>query len=487
MKYVPPLILALTAIVHGQQWQGAKVICKADTMNRPYMTSVMLTSDTADMPWIFWQRFNVDNPDSTMLWEMTHWNGRKWVEPQQLPDTIRQEGSYWDGVFAPDGRLWLVYPMRPLGNYVDIQSVRYDPSTGQWELPTQVNAPDTNSLDDFYPRIDIGGGQVWAVWFNEVGSRAICDIKASHWDEGAHSWGPELTVNPDTSGINRMEWFPDVAVDREGIPHVVWTCSRPSVSTPLLYSRYENGQWTAPESISNQNAGGPYGGTRPRLVDDADGNLHCVFIGAEPGDTVVGLYYCRRSGGIWSKPVRTDTWATTGAPIWDKDLAVASPDNIWVTFDRGDGSDWMVFAQHFDGHLWSPEERIDDGRTFQGGFPKITLDADGRPFVAWSADSSTRTSYAQVWYNRYAVVGLAERQPAVLHGLQPEATVVRGVLFVPPAKGKERMASGDLLDISGRTVLELRSGSNDVSQLAPGVYFVRAEVTGRRSKVILTR
>jgi hypothetical protein len=51
-----------------------------------------------------------------------------------------------------------------------------------------------------------------------------------------------------------------------------------------------------------------------------------------------------------------------------------------------------------------------------------------------------------------------------------------------------------LLDISGRKVRDLRPGPNDVSRLAPGVYFVsvRSAVSGRRSadavrKVIVTR
>jgi YVTN family beta-propeller protein len=52
------------------------------------------------------------------------------------------------------------------------------------------------------------------------------------------------------------------------------------------------------------------------------------------------------------------------------------------------------------------------------------------------------------------------------------ASVVRGVLFLP-ANGDGRRANYDLLDITGRRVLVLRSGPNDVSGLAPGVYFVR--------------
>ena len=72
-----------------------------------------------------------------------------------------------------------------------------------------------------------------------------------------------------------------------------------------------------------------------------------------------------------------------------------------------------------------------------------------------------------------------------------EPTVVRGVLFLP---GDRRPGTGDraaLLDISGRKVLDLKPGSNDVRALAPGVYFVieaqaQAQAQAIR-KVVVTR
>jgi len=54
-------------------------------------------------------------------------------------------------------------------------------------------------------------------------------------------------------------------------------------------------------------------------------------------------------------------------------------------------------------------------------------------------------------------------------------TIVRGVLFLGSDR---RPKTGDrpaLLDISGRRMMDLRSGANDVSALVPGVYFVRSE------------
>ena len=53
------------------------------------------------------------------------------------------------------------------------------------------------------------------------------------------------------------------------------------------------------------------------------------------------------------------------------------------------------------------------------------------------------------------------------------ATVVRGVLFIPGDRGRETGDRTELLDVSGRKVLDLHAGANDVSGLAPGVYFCR--------------
>ncbi len=66
--------------------------------------------------------------------------------------------------------------------------------------------------------------------------------------------------------------------------------------------------------------------------------------------------------------------------------------------------------------------------------------------------------------------GVDQRQTEVT-GLHPQATVVRGVLFLPEAPS-HKPQTASLLDMSGRYVMELRSGANDVRVLAPGVYSV---------------
>jgi len=56
---------------------------------------------------------------------------------------------------------------------------------------------------------------------------------------------------------------------------------------------------------------------------------------------------------------------------------------------------------------------------------------------------------------------------------RPGATVVRGVLWLAPASDHEPSAAS-LLDVTGRRIMKLRPGANDVSGLAPGVYFAKA-------------
>jgi hypothetical protein len=72
-------------------------------------------------------------------------------------------------------------------------------------------------------------------------------------------------------------------------------------------------------------------------------------------------------------------------------------------------------------------------------------------------------------------------------GRRPEATVVRGVLMFEPANGAGRMANGELLDVSGRKVLDLLPGANDVRALAPGVYFVSERLAAGTSRIELRK
>jgi len=80
-------------------------------------------------------------------------------------------------------------------------------------------------------------------------------------------------------------------------------------------------------------------------------------------------------------------------------------------------------------------------------------------------------------------------EPATSSPKLPPQTVVCGVLFLPEATSRKPQAAS-LLDVSGRKVLDLRPGANDVRGLAAGVYFVRIAQAQAQAqtvrKVVLT-
>ena len=83
-------------------------------------------------------------------------------------------------------------------------------------------------------------------------------------------------------------------------------------------------------------------------------------------------------------------------------------------------------------------------------------------------------------------VGVAEASARGVH-FERGATVVRGGLLLPQSQVANRQSSSALLDISGREVMELLPGRNDVRALSPGVYFVRDAQARAVRKVVIAR
>jgi hypothetical protein len=95
-----------------------------------------------------------------------------------------------------------------------------------------------------------------------------------------------------------------------------------------------------------------------------------------------------------------------------------------------------------------------------------------------------------VWLPSYGGVEEIPKPQAANHKLGP--TIVRGVFILPQLGTRPElpgrnsvMSRAALLDISGRKVLELHPGANDVCSLAPGVYFVRQ--ASQVAKVVISR
>jgi hypothetical protein len=117
-------------------------------------------------------------------------------------------------------------------------------------------------------------------------------------------------------------------------------------------------------------------------------------------------------------------------------------------------------------------------------------------YQGWTGTVGGKTYNAdRIWGKLDPRPGVAEgRQPTVCSS-RPAATIVRGVLEISSqlTAGSLRPEIG-LLDAGGRQVMKLKPGDNDVSRLAPGVYFVADQLKRKPQaqaqavrKVIVTR
>jgi len=108
-----------------------------------------------------------------------------------------------------------------------------------------------------------------------------------------------------------------------------------------------------------------------------------------------------------------------------------------------------------------------------GDFRALAIGESAAVYAAgWFGVGIQAIDYLTAKYRQTSAI-IEDPTPVAPHSAS-STTVIRGVLKMPLASDFKRSASSALFDISGRKVLDLHPGSNDVHHLASGVYFVRS-------------
>jgi hypothetical protein len=141
----------------------------------------------------------------------------------------------------------------------------------------------------------------------------------------------------------------------------------------------------------------------------------------------------------------------------------------WALVTGGSGTDSVMWSFN-----WSADSLI-AGENFVCAVP-LEMDA------ATTNNEGLGTSFAGniVVYPVYRIpapTGLQERAAAPKPLPSPGPTSLRGVLLLPAATGAGPRTPILLLDATGRDVMKLHPGPNDVSRLASGVYFLWSATT----------
>jgi hypothetical protein len=173
-----------------------------------------------------------------------------------------------------------------------------------------------------------------------------------------------------------------------------------------------------------------------------------------------------------------------------------------------DGADFLVVWQDerngerdLYGARVTPEGTILDTFTVttQPGYqvdPVLAHNGGSKMLLAYSGWTSVEQERSynspRIWGTLSPRAGTSDRSADAARFPRHATSIVRGVLMIG-GRGQKPGDRVELLDVSGRKVMDLASGANDVRALAPGVYFVREELqaaslkTQAVRKIVLTR
>ena len=282
-------------------------------------------------------------------------------------------------------------------------------------------------------------------------------------DRGA-TWRQNVLVDDDT--VHDICAQPDVFV-QPGTNHYLVAAQAPCPDGHLgcyLYRSTDLGQTFEPGvQLDTLDYAG-----QPHVVAD----VQCVICN-----------YTGNGVGSWARTLYTqpDTW---GSPYFvgqsyvnGAKLAISADGRAHTALMDGRSGLYLIsYAFSSDqGVSWSDPGYVNDDTTAEAYDPDIAVDSAGHAYIVWRDYQSD-----EIWFATNDPAGIAEQPVPQSAGLRPSPTVVRGVLFLPTATSPKLQAAS-LLDISGRQVVALKPGANDVSRLSPGVYFVRLSAGGKVS------
>jgi hypothetical protein len=143
--------------------------------------------------------------------------------------------------------------------------------------------------------------------------------------------------------------------------------------------------------------------------------------------------------------------------------------------------DWYDSTHQVIGSAASPELTQDSAAWVElsTGIVPAPAGTEFARLSLWILGYGGSCCWDDIGFNDY--VGIAD-EPRTLTPQLAIPTIVRGILVL---NSSFDIRNSSLLDASGRRALDLRPGANDVSRLAPGVYFVR-EAAGLH-KLVKTR
>ncbi|MCX6843384.1 MAG: hypothetical protein NTX53_14010 [candidate division WOR-3 bacterium] len=338
----------------------------------------------------------------------------------------------------------------------------FDTVGGQWSSRGVIGTCINTDGDSSWPQVMvIRSGSLydtaWITWTNHDTSGSYIECAYNAGD----SWTTPMIAVAQANPIRHTRLGRGFHGRYNGCPLLTWESNG-----DIFYTEYLDGSWQVPQEVAHSaapdrnpdvvsytNVPFPLG---PWITWESCRDGDTAVCGTAADTFSIGRRWCDSTGA-------GNNYAPCGTPAaytmdyWEPAAAA------WVT-DRNGNPD--IYSRT----LFSDDDGYVDRDTADDVNPTMTTIGLTEHWCIWQ---SNRSGNWDIWGSYMYATGVEEsRKPQTL-SFKPEQTVVRGVLFLEGDCPRTGTVPKALLDISGRKMLDLHLGANDVGGVVPGVYFVR--------------
>jgi hypothetical protein len=336
----------------------------------------------------------------------------------------------------------------------------------QWFPPVELGPTlHDNPGDSAQPQVMAIRGSTrdtaWVVWRN----RDTFGSYISYAFHDGDTWQPPQVAFGFPGDVRSVRLGRGVNQQWARVPLLVW-----ERAGDIYYSTYASGAWTTPQQVAphaaaDRNPGvvsAIYGWSDPpSIVWESERDGDTAIFATPPDSFAVARRVCDTAlAGRNYRPCGVQAAFTTDYPPFGGFAA-------WVS-DRGGSPD--VYSSGF----WPYEDQYVDQNPGTDVNPCLTA---MWLTMVWCCWQSNRSGNWDIFGSFIFGTGVEEGtggERRVTSG----AAIIRGVLCLGAGTVPERgLSRALLLDATGRTVMALKPGPNDVRHLPAGVYFVRPSGT----------
>jgi hypothetical protein len=430
---------------------------------------------------------------SDIMFQKSSDGGQTWLPTDVLIRDGYPHAYEPDITTDSDGNIYIVWEDWYVDSVPDRRILCSGSSDGgtTWTAPARVDDRLTGvTSGDAHIAAD-SAGNLFCAWGD--GRAGIGHVWSSVSTDRGATWSTNVQVDDDTnSGPGRPDVFVQPGTNQylvaAQIPRRVGSHWEAGTA---LYRSTDMGQTFQPGVHIDTSE---YDTRHPHIAADRD-HIICDYF-SEPyrvGDTIIAearTFYTQ--GDSWGIPARMTNLDSLHELYYSGHLAISGDGGVHtaLTVDNSVNERENIYytASSDHGVSWSDLEFVSNDTTVCCQWPDIAANSNGHACIVWYQPSAQS---GEIWFATNAPLGIAEAMSsAELRAPIGSPSVVRGVLFLAERPSSSASTSS-LFDTGGREVLDLSPGANDVSKLAPGVYFVRA-VSRELSavscqKVIVTR